>query len=79
MDELVRAEKILVKQAQSVHFSKELVDLQNGKSVHKSSRLKDLDVFVDDQGLLRVGGRLKHSLMAYGIKHHPARLFIRVS
>ena len=69
VEELVKAEEILLKQAQSVCFAKELSDLQNGRSLHKSSKIRNLDVFVDNRGLLRVGGRQKQSLMAYENKH----------
>ena len=31
--------------------------------------LKSLDVFVDKEGLIRVGGRLKHSILPYAAKH----------
>ena len=39
------------------------------KSVVESSRLRRLDPFIDEEGTLRVGGRLKYSSLLYGVKH----------
>jgi len=67
--ELIRAEEILIKQAQSIKFEEEISNLSKNLPIPKSSRLKDLDVFIDGQGILRVGGRLKHGNVAYETKH----------
>jgi len=55
--------------AQSDALSKELSDLHAGKMVHRSSCLKTLNPFIDDQGLIRVGGRLNYASGLHNFKH----------
>jgi hypothetical protein len=69
VSELVNAENFLIRQAQRAGFSEELRALQSQQSVSKHSKLKDLDVFLDGAGLIRVGGRLKHGAVTYEIQH----------
>lgn len=68
-NEMQSSVKILVKLAQSESFSEDLSLLQKTGNVCKSSRLKTLSPFLDSQGIIRVGGRLKHSNLEYGVKH----------
>lgn len=39
-------------------FEREMNLLREGQSVHKDSKIKELKPFLDEQGLIRVGGRL---------------------
>ena len=39
------------------------------QQVKRSSKLHKLDPFIDDDGLLRVGGRLRSSTLDYNVKH----------
>lgn len=41
------------------NFSQEIKDLQSGKDVYRKSKIKDLNPFLDDKGMIRVGGRLQ--------------------
>ena len=50
-------------------FSQEIKSLRSGKRVLRSSPLKLLNPFLDDQDLLRVGGRERHSMRSYDVKH----------
>lgn len=59
----------LVKLIQSLHFSEEFKSLTNNETVHKNSPLLKLHPFVDDFGILRVGGRLQASFLPYTAKH----------
>lgn len=47
--------------AQSIEFSKEIYALCNGHPVSNKSRLKSLNPFIDQNNLIRVGGRLSKS------------------
>jgi len=56
-------------QVQSESMSNEIADLRSGKMVHSGSCLMALDPFIDDQGLVRVGGRLAYAPVQYNTKH----------
>lgn len=62
--ELERARKLLVKLAQAESFP----DYNTNTSMHKKQFSK-LNVFIDSEGLLRVGGRLTNSQFDYDKKH----------
>lgn len=64
-----KALKLLVKLKQQESFSQELHALLNGETLGNRSPLSQLDVFVDSEGLLRIGGRLKHSSLSIAEKH----------
>ncbi|XP_060878541.1 uncharacterized protein LOC132950927 [Metopolophium dirhodum] len=49
-------------------FSDEVKRLKSLKPIAKNSVLASLDTFIDDTGLLRVGGRLRHAEISYGQK-----------
>ena len=66
--DLWAAEEEIFKTVQANAFSKDLAELQAGKSVRPSSKLYKLDPFLKD-GLLRVGGRLKNAEIAYNAAH----------
>ena len=67
--ELDLAEKALVRNSQLYHFSIEITKLRKGQPVPRTSRLRNLVVFLDTEDLLRVGGRGVRSDLDYGIKH----------
>nr|XP_012153233.1 PREDICTED: uncharacterized protein LOC105664226 [Megachile rotundata] len=67
--ELRYAHDTIIKLVQKLHFSDELEQLSKGKNPHLKNRLGRLNPFIDSDGILRVGGRLKHSLMPFGQKH----------
>ncbi|XP_039309123.1 uncharacterized protein LOC120358585 [Solenopsis invicta] len=49
-------------------FAREIVDLQSRRPISRKSRLLALNPFMDDTGLLRVGGRLKNAPVSYSRK-----------
>ena len=63
MQLIEEAGMILIKMLQQKHFEEEIRCLsdKNGNSVKKNSRIVNLDPFVDPNGIMRVGGRLKMS------------------
>ena len=82
---LKEAEQVIVQAVQQEVFSHEINLLKKQKALPRSSQLRDLDPYIDEQGLLRVGGRLK-KLEAETVfkqpiiipgRHHVATLLIR--
>lgn len=65
VQELQRANERIIWAIQSAAFSREIQDLKTGKALHAKSNLLTLHPFIDDKGLLRVGGRLQNSNLAY--------------
>ena len=63
-----KAEEWLILEAQRVLFAQDLHLLKQGKPATKSGKLRALNPFIKD-GLLRVGGRLAHSQLAYSQQH----------
>jgi len=54
---------------QAMHYPDELSALAAGRTVSHRSHIARLTPFLDDNGVLRVGGRLKHAIMFYDKKH----------
>lgn len=67
--ELQRSLIILVKIAQEASFPQELSNLKHGKHVSPKSKLLNLNPFLDNEGIIRVGGRLGNSHFNYNKKH----------
>ena len=59
----------IIARVQNESFASELRDLKQNKQIQTSSKLKNLDPFIDQNGLLRVGGRLQHSNLSLDQKH----------
>lgn len=59
-DEMDQAKRVILQQVQQVTFAKELSALNIGKSIAKQSPLQKLSPVLDN-GIISVGGRLKHS------------------
>ena len=55
---------------QAKNFKQELEALTTGKQVNTKSRLRNLNPFIDNEGLIRVGGRIHNSGLDYD-KCHP--------
>ena len=74
-EDFTLAELHLLKQAQRQHYMPELSVLQEKKPIPRKSCLLPLTPFIDEQGLLRVGGRVGNSKLVYDAKHpiimHP--------
>ncbi|GFX26563.1 integrase catalytic domain-containing protein [Trichonephila clavipes] len=67
--ELSEAEKGIVKFIQRDHFSMEVSYLSAGKQLPSTNKLIPLTPFYNDSGIIRVGGRLKNSILADSQKH----------
>ncbi|XP_018374531.1 PREDICTED: uncharacterized protein LOC108768562 [Trachymyrmex cornetzi] len=68
-EELQRAMVILLKIHQMQEFNDEIHALQRGKEIDSHSRLLSLSPVLDQDGLLRVGGRLRNAPLIYNQKH----------
>lgn len=81
-DDINNALQLLVKASQAISFPEEIKALSCGKPIAKTSKLKSLNPFLDQNGVLRVGGRLTNSDSAYDErfpiilcrKHHLTKL-----
>ncbi|XP_077865705.1 uncharacterized protein LOC144352647 [Saccoglossus kowalevskii] len=85
VQDLAEGEKAIIREVQSRAFQKEIQILKEMKLVgnpqsrnqlkarniqfRKSSTIYKLNPFIDDQGLLRVGGRIQKSCQLFEIKH----------
>ncbi|XP_011706173.1 PREDICTED: uncharacterized protein LOC105461373 [Wasmannia auropunctata] len=67
-DEIDQALLSLVRLVQARHYSGELEAVRKGKPLSTRSLLTKLNPFLE-KGVLRVGGRIKHSLLAFDERH----------
>ncbi|XP_018315455.1 uncharacterized protein, partial [Mycetomoellerius zeteki] len=70
VEELNRAMVSLTRVAQLNEFATEIADLQTKREISRRSKLLPLNPFLDETGLLRVGGRLRHADADHA-KRHP--------
>ncbi|GFX14718.1 integrase catalytic domain-containing protein [Trichonephila clavipes] len=68
LGELKKAEQLLLKLVQKEEFKVEMNGIQNSAMVPSNSRVKTLNPFIDSEGILRVGGRLRNSDINYNQK-----------
>jgi len=54
---------------QQISYAQEMKDLMEHQEVTATSSLKTLHPFIDQEGLLRVGGRLQQSMLLYQAMH----------
>ncbi|XP_035917798.1 uncharacterized protein LOC118515210 [Anopheles stephensi] len=66
---IAAAKTALCRLAQQDAFSLEVRQLKRGEALAKQSSLRKLSPFIDEEGLIRVGGRLKLSQLPYQSKH----------
>ena len=83
-EEIDLAKLRLIHYIQREEISSEIKALLSKKAVPQWSKLRKLDPFIDDKGLLRIKGRLEFSNLNYDTKHpviipkgHFAKLLIR--
>lgn len=67
VQEIIEAETRIIKIIQAACFSRELKNLKNKNSTNKS-KITALNPFIDENGLIRVGGRLKMSKLTFSQK-----------
>ena len=85
VDDLKKSEIIIFQTVQKQHFIKERERLLKGQVVSKQSPLRKLNPFIDDFGVIRVGGRLCNANIEDSEKYpvilpkdnHVSRLIIR--
>lgn len=65
--ELNNALMLIIKHEQNIYFKSEIKALSNNNNL--KGNLSELHPFLDDQGLLRVGGRLHYADIPYSQKH----------
>lgn len=58
-----------VRSAQASHFGDEIRCLMSSRGISKKSFIRSLNPYLDEKGLLRVGGRLEHADLAPETKH----------
>lgn len=68
-EERKTAELTLVRQVQRQIFAEEWKQLERAKPISSKSRLRWFHPFLSDDNVMRIGGRLKHSLQPYESKH----------
>ena len=69
VEDIEKAERMILSEIQHKHYSSEIGLLQKRKPIRRSSSISKLDPFIDDQGLIRVGGRIRKSGLDTHIKH----------
>ncbi|XP_061819391.2 uncharacterized protein [Nerophis lumbriciformis] len=68
-DELSQARLVILKTTQQNVYKEEMKSLAKGEELSRHSPLKSLDPILDDEGLLRVGGRNSSADMTWEEKH----------
>lgn len=68
-DEIQQAEQYWIKRTQSDSFSKEMDSLLKNDDVNRNSKIISLKPFLDECGILRVGGRLQETNWSFTQKH----------
>ncbi|XP_072403037.1 uncharacterized protein [Diabrotica undecimpunctata] len=68
-EELRKAYKLLLKMSQRESYTVEINNLLNRQEINTKSKILNLNPFIDQKGLLRVGGRLTNSDYSYDKKH----------
>lgn len=69
VNELERSTKKIMQIAQNEAYEPEISALKAKKEISASSVLKNLSVFLDNDDILRVGGRLTNAKINYDAKH----------
>ncbi|XP_026829830.1 uncharacterized protein LOC113563037 [Ooceraea biroi] len=85
--ELTATRQCLIRIIQSISFKEEISAVRKQAPLSSRSAIIKLNPFLDEQGLLRVGGRLKYSLLSIDQKHpiilprdsHVTRLIIEAA
>ncbi|XP_011884070.1 PREDICTED: uncharacterized protein LOC105571210 [Vollenhovia emeryi] len=67
-EEINEAETCILKLTQAAQFSEEIKKLKSKHAINKG-RLISLDPFLDENDLIRVGGRLQNSKLTFSQKH----------
>ena len=66
---ITNAERFIIKHVRSCEFSVEKSALTMGNGTPKASKIRRLEPFIDGDGILRVGGRLRAAPISDSAKH----------
>ena len=69
VSDIVEAERLLLGMIQAKHFGDEVLALNEKRSVLQASRVCSLDPYLDEHGIMRVGGRLRNTDLPDSVKH----------
>lgn len=69
LHELREAKRVIIKYVQQMEFTAEIEHLQKHGCIDSKSKLLNLNPFIDQQGILRVGGRLENAHINWEMKH----------
>lgn len=67
--EIERATTTIMKIIQGEKFAEEIKCIESGRNVSKKSKLRKLNVFLDSEKIIRVGGRSKNASIPFNAKH----------
>lgn len=67
--EICKARRTLIKTIQKTHFAMELSNIETRGQINSNNKLLSLSPFLDEQGILRVGGRMQNVSIARDKKH----------
>lgn len=67
--ELKTALQSLIIYTQGVHFTNTIRCIKNSSHQHANNNLTSLNPFIDNNGILRVGGRIEHANTPYDQRH----------
>ncbi|KFD63100.1 hypothetical protein M514_24687, partial [Trichuris suis] len=68
-DEIQMAQRLCIRIVQNIFMGNEIADMRKGRKVNESSKLIGLDPFLDEQNLMRVGGRIRRADVDFSTKH----------
>ena len=66
---LKAAERLIIQTAQKESYSREMDALTSNRDLPRDSSIRSLDPYMDNDGLIRVGGRLRNSDLTLQEKH----------
>lgn len=67
--ELSQSLNACIKIVQATAYAREIKDISEGKSIHQSSNIKNSNPILDENGYLRVGGKLQNASLPYECTH----------
>ncbi|XP_047243901.1 uncharacterized protein LOC124881947 [Girardinichthys multiradiatus] len=69
VQERQNAQCVILRDIQASEYAEEIKALKHGKAIPRKSKLFKMDTFLDNDGLLKVGGRLKDASYSSAMKH----------
>ncbi|XP_047985026.1 uncharacterized protein LOC125225360 [Leguminivora glycinivorella] len=69
LSELREASTLIIKRVQKTEFQEEYQELKKSRPISTKSNILDLCPFIDEEGVLRVKGRLRNAYITFDMKH----------